>query len=435
MADKATLPVLPLAGHRHILLAVSGGSDSTALLHLAAWQRQTLANPPQITAVTVDHRLRSGSTAEARAVETMCAALGIRHMILAWEGDKPTSGIQDAARNARRSLIAAAAVRIGADIVFTGHTYDDQLETVAMRQKRGTGPGLAGIAPVSFVFDDAGAGEVVQFRRPMLGASRAVLQGLLRLSGISWVDDPSNDNDAFERVAVRRELAQSDRSRHAELAHACRQAASGRITASRSAARLVEDFVFATAPGLIRIDHAIASVTETECAAVLRILMAFSAGTPFPAEIAHAVRLQNSWRQALANSKVSPVRIGLGGALADIRRDGLYLLQEQRRNIPNPASFAGRYRLTGIEPASSPPPPNADPVSAPASLIRKAAVAEPIFDCPSAGATSCDEAYRNGRRLRLLLNPWPDLVPSFDLPAYNSLAAVIGAPPIDSPLL
>jgi tRNA(Ile)-lysidine synthase len=435
MADLAALPVLPLAENRHIALAVSGGSDSTALLHLAVRQCRSMVNPPEITAITVDHRLRSGSTAEARAVESMCAALGVRHMILAWEGAKPSSGIQDAARNARRNLIAAAAVRIGADAVFTGHTLDDQLETVAMRQKRGHGPGIAGIAPASFVFNDAGAGEPVLFKRPMLETSRPALRDFLQGIGTAWIEDPSNENVAFERVAIRQALAAAGPQPRFELHQMQKETALERTRISKRIGEFISAHGASTAPGLLRIDYGFAqnrSFDETRNA--FRVLQAFAAGLPALADEAHA-RAMSHAASAFAHTRSPSARYGSGGVLTDLRKQGVYLMQEQRRGGTNPGPFSGRYRLTGTEPATPPPLPKPDPVPAPASLIRKAAVAEPIFDCPYAGASSCHEACRDGKRLRLLVNPWPDLVPSFDLPAYNALAEIIGARQIDSPLL
>jgi tRNA(Ile)-lysidine synthase len=434
MAVLAALPVLPLAQNRHIALAVSGGSDSTALLHLAVLQSRRIAHPPEITAITVDHRLRSGSTAEARAVESMCAALGVRHITLPWEGAKPSSGIQDAARTARRNLIAAAAVRIGAEAVLTGHTFDDQLETVAMRQKRGPGPGLAGISPVSFVFNDAGAGEPVLFKRPLLETSRAALRGFLHGTGTSWIDDPSNENAAYERVAIRKELAAYGFEARSKLQELQKKIECERTQTSMQISEFIRAHVVTTAPGLLRIDYGFAQnrgFDETKDA--FRVLHAFAAALPALADEAHA-RSMSLAASACANSRSPSSRYGSGGVLTDFRKQGIYFMQEQRRSTTNPAPFSGRYRLTRTE-AAIPPMPKPDPVPAPASLIRKAAAAEPIFDCPNAGATSCDDAFRSGRRLRLLINPWPDLVPSYDLPAYNALAAVIGAPQIDLPLL
>ncbi|MEQ1647867.1 MAG: tRNA lysidine(34) synthetase TilS, partial [Hyphomicrobiaceae bacterium] len=129
-----------------IALAVSGGVDSMALLHLFhAW-----AKDKQLSAIviTVDHGLRKESAAEAAFVAHEAIALGYRHCTLPWLGDKPTSGIQSAARAARYRLIEEFMTREGCDTLLTAHTRDDQAETVWMRLKRGTGiDGLAGMRP------------------------------------------------------------------------------------------------------------------------------------------------------------------------------------------------------------------------------------------------------------------------------------------------
>jgi tRNA(Ile)-lysidine synthase len=260
---------------------------------------------------------------------------------------------------------------------------------------------------------------------------REFLNGL----DVAWIDDPSNENTAYERIAIRQNLADLPEKRKVELASLQQKAAHDRIEVSGRIAALLHIHAFAVAPGLIRLDHALADKSEADALAALRIVMACSSGTAFPAEAAHAIQFLATWQQRTRGVSSLPFRIGLGGTLADIRRDGLYLMQEQRRTTPNTIPFAGRYRLTGSEAAARPPQPKADRVCAPASLIRKAASAEPVFDCPNSGATSADEAFRNGRRLRLLVNPWPDLVPSFDIQAYNALAKIMGATQVDLPLL
>lgn len=434
MAQSGAFPVLPLNGRRHVILAVSGGSDSTALLHLAALQTVKLANPPALTCVTVDHQLRPGSQAEARNVASMCKVLGVRHQTLVWDGAKPNSGIQDAARNARRRLIAAIAAEIGADAVFTGHTFNDQMETVAMRQKRGPGPGLAGIAPVSIVFNHEGAGEPVPFIRPLMEATRADLRAFLHTLGAAWIDDPSNENAAFERVAIRRELADASPEHLRDLVRTQQIAARERQILSDRVAHLIDDHVFTAAPGLIRLEHKFAEAPDPDGLAGLQVLMAFSAGLPRLADMSHATRLLVSWRQRAGGPGIAGIRIGLGGMLADIRKQGVYLMQERRLSPAN-TSYRARYRFSGTVSSERLPLAKMDPVAAPASLIRKATAAGPVFDCSNAGETATGKSHQNERCLPPVIYPWPDLVPSFDLRAYNALAKTAGSPQVDLPLL
>ena len=103
-----------LANHSALVLAVSGGPDSTALLYLASRWRAGLKNGPALTALTVDHGLRKESASEARVVARLCRTLGVAHKTLRWTGTKPKTGLQDAARRARYGLLAKEAARRGA---------------------------------------------------------------------------------------------------------------------------------------------------------------------------------------------------------------------------------------------------------------------------------------------------------------------------------
>lgn len=191
-----------LGGEGHIALAVSGGSDSMALLRLALqW-----SNPSaKISVLTVDHGLRPEAAAEAAKVAEWCTLLGLEHHMLQWEGTKPATGLQAKARIARYDLLWNWCKANQVRFLLTGHTMDDQAETVLMRQARtDTAESLAGIWQTA---DWNG----VKLFRPLLGQSRADLRAYLTGLGQPWIDDPSNLDRRFERVRARQTLAQGER--------------------------------------------------------------------------------------------------------------------------------------------------------------------------------------------------------------------------------
>src|SRR5689334_3766355 len=120
-----------------LVIAVSGGPDSTALLWLIARWHKKLKAKPKLLAVTVDHGLRKEARREATQVGKLAGKLGVLHRIVKWRGSKPKSGLQEKARDARYALLRDAANKIGARHVVTAHTLDDQAETVLMRMARG----------------------------------------------------------------------------------------------------------------------------------------------------------------------------------------------------------------------------------------------------------------------------------------------------------
>jgi tRNA(Ile)-lysidine synthase len=203
---KACRPVSPdeaqdvfhdLAEERALLIAVSGGPDSMALLGLLA---QWALGPgrPALSAATVDHGLRPHSAAEAAMVAQICARLGVAHRVLLWEGPKPATGLQDAARTERYRLLAQEAARSGCRVVVTAHTQDDQAETLLMRMAHGSGPGgLAGMKRRS----RRGGLELV---RPLLCFPKTRLVATAQALELPFVTDPSNDDIRFERVRWRR---------------------------------------------------------------------------------------------------------------------------------------------------------------------------------------------------------------------------------------
>ena len=181
---------------RALVLGVSGGADSSSLLWLMSRWRRDCGGPP-IYALTVNHGLRPEAAAEAAAVAAMAERLGVPHEIVSWEGARPKTGIEAAARAARYRLLREAAARHDASHIVTAHTLDDQAETVLMRLAAGSGPsGLAAMRPLIW------RGDVLH-ARPLLGVSRARLEATLREAGLDWCEDPMNRDPAFARPRLR----------------------------------------------------------------------------------------------------------------------------------------------------------------------------------------------------------------------------------------
>src|SRR5262245_7530509 len=152
-----------------LVLAVSGGPDSIALMWLAARWRHSLKRGPRLIAVTVDHGLRLEAAREARDVKRLAKTLDIEHRTLRWRGVKPKAGLPAAAREARYRLLAQAARQSGATHIITAHTRDDQAETLLMRMLRGSG--IAGLAAMARESERGG----VLLARPLLEISKAQL--------------------------------------------------------------------------------------------------------------------------------------------------------------------------------------------------------------------------------------------------------------------
>jgi tRNA(Ile)-lysidine synthase len=188
----------PFEGARGILLAVSGGPDSIALMLLAAAWARGRAAPPPVRVATVDHGLRKDSRREAEQVAVWAAALGLPHAILVWEGAKQKSRIQELARRARYGLLFDHAAAVGADIVATAHHADDQAETILFRLARGSG--LAGLSGMAGACERAG----ILHSRPLLGCAKAELVALCDASAHPYFDDPSNGDPAYARTRLRK---------------------------------------------------------------------------------------------------------------------------------------------------------------------------------------------------------------------------------------
>jgi tRNA(Ile)-lysidine synthase len=180
-----------------IVLAVSGGPDSVALMWLAARWRRALKQGPRLIAVTVDHGLRPEAAREAREVKRLAGTLELPHRTLRWTGSKPNTGQPEAAREARYRLLAQAARAGGATHVLTAHTRDDQAETLLMRLLRGSG--IAGLAAMARETEREG----VRLARPLLAIPKARLIATLEKARIGYAVDPTNHDTAFTRPRLR----------------------------------------------------------------------------------------------------------------------------------------------------------------------------------------------------------------------------------------
>ena len=190
--DEAVADFLNGLAGRPLVVAVSGGGDSMALLHL-------LAGKADLAAVTVNHGLRPEAGAEAVAVAASCAGLGVPHQVLHWRWDG-LGNLSDAARRGRMALIGGWAVARGAGDVALGHTADDQAETFLMRLARGSG--VDGLSAMS----EARMAQGVMWHRPLLAIRRQALRDWLTARGVAWFDDPTNDDAAYLRVRARAAL-------------------------------------------------------------------------------------------------------------------------------------------------------------------------------------------------------------------------------------
>lgn len=187
----AMLSFFPQSLPEKIIVAVSGGGDSIALLRAAARRAVSLGH--EVEACTVDHLLRKGSTEEADWVSDICSSLGVRHETLRWDAG-PGSGanIQEEARLARIRLIGEFAMRRNAGAVLLGHNEDDIAENYLMR---GTG-----MSPLRIR-------DGVIWARPLLSCPRRMIRDELDGDGVPYVNDPSNENAAYRRVQARTLLA------------------------------------------------------------------------------------------------------------------------------------------------------------------------------------------------------------------------------------
>lgn len=325
-----------LAGLRGPLgVAVSGGGDSIALLHLLH-----RAGIGPLYVVTVDHGLRPGSAAEAIAVADAARKLGLSHQTLRWEDHPERGNLQAAARAARLRLIGGWARKYQIEAVLLGHTADDQAETFLQRLERGSGvDGLAAMAPER-------SAEGVRWLRPLLGVRRQALRDWLAAENIPYVDDPSNSDPRFGRVRMRAMLGSLsntgiDADKIAKTTTRLRSARAVLFTAARDLGRSISQI---TPHGELWLD--LPRLLGAQEALRLRLFgeaLRFMGGDDYAPRAAAVSAALEALEQGQAGQS-------LGGCLLRLRKDRLILRREPAAVGP-PVRFGtlwdGRWMIDG----------------------------------------------------------------------------------------
>lgn len=318
-------------------VAVSGGGDSIALMHMVA----TWAAGRRIMVATVDHGLRSNSRAEAEAVARQAAAMGLPHRILTWQREEAFSGnLMADARNARLQLLSQWARDNDLAAIALGHTADDQAETLIMRLNRG-----AGVDGLGAMSARRHAREML-WLRPMLEITRQRLRDWLQARQLDWIDDPSNDNEDFERVRVRKSLKATGWSITA-IADSAAHLREARDALTHYVLQACAEARFAQAS----MDLPLTALQDAPSEIQRRILLASArwiTGQPYPPRRAGVA---NALAAVLAGRRVT-----LDGVLFHPRRDHLRIMREPAAAMRAPPAqelWDNRWRITGLAPGQT----------------------------------------------------------------------------------
>lgn len=263
-------PLGPFGTAPRLAVAVSGGADSLALCLLAAHWARPLGGA--VTALTVDHRLREGSSAEARQVGVWLRADGIAHEILIRAGERPRTRVQETARAARFAMLLAWCRAAGVFHVLFGHHRQDQAETLLMRGARGGRSGMTAIVetPAALIL------------RPLLTVEPDRLRAVLIALGQPWIEDPSNRDPRFERVRTRATL-EADPSRAEALLSRADDDARSIAEAEGRARRILARFCSVHAAGFARIDvRAVSACSRVVRQRTLSHLLTTVGGQAYP---------------------------------------------------------------------------------------------------------------------------------------------------------
>ncbi len=332
--DAAMAVVGPFETSPHLAVAVSGGADSMALCILANdWVR---IRGGRVSAITVDHGLRSDSAAEASAVGRWMAVLDIDHHVLRWDGRKPSTGVQAAARGERYRLMCGWCRQAGVLHLLLGHHLRDQAETVLMRLQRGSGvDGLAAMAAVTEF-------SAVRLVRPLLAVPPGRLRAVLAARRLEWIDDPSNRDPAYLRSRLRAALPEMAATGVTEssLAAVARRMGRARVSLEHAASALLAGCCRMHPAGYAMIDvrSMAAAPTEVSLRALARILLCVGGRSYQPG----AEKLERLHARMVVENGAM---FGTLGGCRLIGSDGGLLICREVRGMPEPVAVASGDRL------------------------------------------------------------------------------------------
>lgn len=338
-ADPATLITAALRDlpDGPLGLAVSGGSDSLAMMVLAA--QHAAQSGRSVRVVTVNHGLRPAAAEETEFVAEVADRLDLPHETLFWQGWDGQGNLMDQARQARYRLMADWAARSGVAAVLLAHTQDDQAETFLMRLGRGAG--VDGLSAMRSGFEVNG----MLFYRPLLEASRDSLREVLQKNGQHWIDDPSNQDDKFTRVRMRKALSEMAETGPTaqELAQSATHLAAAREALNWAAARFAEDHVRRQAGDLLIAAAPFATLPEELQRRLLRHALAWVSGDGYGPR---GAALEVFCVAALAGDPAT-----LSGVRMTQRKGDIYLYRELAAVKGGPVGgqvvFDSRWRVNG----------------------------------------------------------------------------------------
>jgi tRNA(Ile)-lysidine synthase len=285
-----------------------------------------------LVALTVDHRLREDSAAEAAQVASWLGARGIAHETLVRDGPAPHGDVQGAARDARYRLLEEFCARAGVLHLLTAHHREDQGETLLLRLARGSG--LDGLAAIPAVTERAAC----RVLRPLLGVARARLAATLAAQRQAWIEDPSNRDPTYARARLRNSAAilAEDGLTPERLADTARRLGRARVALEAEVAALLARSAWLDPAGFAWLDPSplAAAAAETALRALAAVL-ACVAGAAYPPRLDGIERLLAELCGGLARGRT------LGGCLVAPRRAGVLVCREPEAVAPPVLALPG----------------------------------------------------------------------------------------------